>query len=311
MLNRRTFLQQSALLGIAAPFLSKMAWEPASPALEVHVFSKHLQFLNYADMAAAAADIGFSGVDLTVRPGGHVEPASVAQHLPQAIDAIRKKGLLSTLMVTAINHLRDPLNQTVLETAARQGIQHYRLGWYQYPAQTPLPEALEKMQKDMQALARLNKKLGIKGSYQNHSGLYVGASIWEVWELLEHTAPEVMGCQYDIRHAWVEGGQSWQTGLRLIQPRINTLAIKDFVWEKTAKGWQLINVPIGTGMVDFKTYFGLLKRYNIQVPVSLHFEYDLGGAEHGNKDLDEASKRKVYAAMRRDLERVQQLWKEA
>jgi hypothetical protein len=37
-------------------------------------------------------------------------------------------------------------------------------------------------------------------------------------------------------------------------------------------------------MVDFKTYFGLYKSFNIEAPVSIHYEYDLGGAEHGNKN---------------------------
>jgi L-ribulose-5-phosphate 3-epimerase UlaE len=29
----------------------------------------------------------------------------------------------------------------------------------------------------------------------------------------------------------------------------------------------------GEGMVDFKTYFKLLKQYRIMVPVTLHLEY--------------------------------------
>ena len=35
-------------------------------------------------------------------------------------------------------------------------------------------------------------------------------------------------------------------------------------------------------MVDFKTYLELYKSFNIEAPVSIHYEYDLGGAEHGN-----------------------------
>jgi hypothetical protein len=37
-------------------------------------------------------------------------------------------------------------------------------------------------------------------------------------------------------------------------------------------------------MVDFKTYFELYKELNIEAPVSIHYEYDLGGAEHGDKN---------------------------
>lgn len=309
--TRRDFLQQAALLSAGLAFLPQTTYAAASSRLQVHVFSKHLHFLSYAEMAAVAKDLGFDGIDLTVRPGGHVEPADVQSRLPLAVEAIRQKELLATMMVTGILNADDPLNRQVLETAAKLGLQHYRMGWYKYPEQLALPEALQTMKKQVADLAILNKKLGLKGAYQNHSGTYVGASLWEIWEMLEDTESKVMGCQYDIRHANVEGGLSWKNGLRLIHSRINTLAIKDCIWEKTSKGWAVVNVPVGEGMIDFAAYFGLLKQYGVQVPVSMHFEYELGGAEHGAKELDDQQRKVVYAAMRRDLERLHTLWEKA
>ena len=57
--------------------------------------------------------------------------------------------------------------------------------------------------------------------------------------------------------------------------------LKDFKWGKVSGKWKVVNVPIGEGMVDFDTYFKLLKSYGLQPPVSLHCEYPLGGAEKG------------------------------
>ncbi|MGY8915088.1 MAG: sugar phosphate isomerase/epimerase, partial [Flavobacteriales bacterium] len=74
--------------------------------------------------------------------------------------------------------------------------------------------------------------------------------------------------------------------------------------------WEAINVPIGEGMVDFKKYFKLLKHYHLKPPVSLHLEYDLGGAEKGDREIS-VDKKLVFDAMKRDLNKVQQLWKEA
>ena len=115
------------------------------------------------------------------------------------------------------------------------------------------------------------------------------------------------GVQYDIRHAVVEGGLSWKNGLRLIQPHIKTLALKDFIWEKRGKGYQVQDVPMGEGMVDFKTYFSLLKKYNVNVPVSLHFEFPLGGAEHGESKIT-VDKKVVFDAMKKDLKKLHELW---
>ena len=119
-----------------------------------------------------------------------------------------------------------------------------------------------------------------------------------------------MGLQYDIRHAVVEGGLSWQKGLRLIQPQIKTLAMKDFMWEKKNGVWDTQNTPVGEGMVDFKTYFMLLKQYRVSAPVTLHLEYPLGGAENGATQIS-CDKKVVFEAMKKDLQKVHDLWQEA
>jgi L-ribulose-5-phosphate 3-epimerase len=105
-----------------------------------------------------------------------------------------------------------------------------------------------------------------------------------LYYLLQDRDPAYIGVQYDIRHATVEGGQSWPIGMKLLSHWIRTTDIKDFIWEKNAKGvWKVKNVPLGEGMVDFDSYFELYKALDIEAPVSIHYEYDLGGAEHGDK----------------------------
>lgn len=118
-----------------------------------------------------------------------------------------------------------------------------------------------------------------------------------------------MGVQYDIRHAVVEGGMSWKNGLNLIHPHIKILAVKDCIWLKKNGSWVVENVPMGEGMVDFKSYFKILKEFKIQVPVSLHYEYSMGGAEHGASSIS-TDKQIIFAHMKRDLMKLQQLWQE-
>jgi sugar phosphate isomerase/epimerase len=147
------------------------------------------------------------------------------------------------------------------------------------------------------------------GCYQNHAGNLVGSSAWELWELIKEADKQTMGIQYDIRHATVEGGLSWQNGLRLLHQNIKTIPIKDFKWEKVNGEWKAEGTPIGEGMVDFKTYFKLLKQYKINVPVSLHMEYTLGGAEDGANQLT-VDKQIVFNAMKKDLQKVRELWQQ-
>jgi sugar phosphate isomerase/epimerase len=311
--SRRNFIKKSILAGSFIPFVHGAA-QGSAPAkaqsasrLKVHVFSKHLQFLNYQDMAEVAAEIGFDGVDLTVRPRGHVLPERVESDLPKAVEAIRKTGLAHTMMTTAVENAANSTDKKLLETASKVGIEFYRMNWLSYPDKKNIPDAITGFQQTIKDLGELNKKLKITGCYQNHSGDRAGASIWELWDMVQKADHQYTGVQYDIRHAVVEGGLSWRNGLRLIQPHIKILALKDFVWEKKNGNYVVQNVPLGDGMVDFKTYFSLLKEYNINVPVSLHYEYPLGGAEHGETEIT-VDKKVVFDAMKRDLRLLHELW---
>jgi len=308
--NRRVFIKTGVLLA-ASSSLSPFAFsQKGSPAPKLNLFSKHLQFLDYKEMASTAKEIGFDGIDLTVRPRGHVLPENAERDLPQAAAAIRSAGLDLKMMTTAVDDPKDPIDRKVLQYASQEGITHYRMNWYRYPDDQSLPSALSTFQKSTQSLAKLNRKLGLVGGYQNHSGLLVGATLWEVWKILQGSDPKHMGAQYDIRHATVEGGRSWMNGLRLIRPRIQSIVLKDFRWEGKGSGTKLLNTPLGEGMVDFKKYFRLLKEYKIEVPISMHFEYDLGGAEKGKRELS-ISRDQVYEAMRRDIATFKRLWAEA
>jgi len=51
--------------------------------------------------------------------------------------------------------------------------------------------------------------------------------------------------KYDIRHAVLEGGKSWELDLRRIRPFIKSLVIKDFKWVGKDGIWQPINTPLG------------------------------------------------------------------
>ncbi len=260
-------------------------------------------------MAEAAAEIGFDGVDLTVRPKGHVLPERVENDLPKVVEAIRKVDFVPLMMTTAVHDAGDITDKQVLQVAAKLGIQYYRMNWFKYPDGKTMETSMEHFQQKVKELSYANKELGLTGCYQNHAGNLVGSSLWELWELLKEADKRHMGIQFDIRHAMVESSLSWQNGLRLIQPQIKTLTIKDFKWEKKNGELSVQETPIGDGMVDFKTYFKLLKQYQINVPVSLHLEYPLGGAEHGANQLS-CDKQVVFIAMKRDLQKVHDLWQQ-
>ncbi len=302
--TRRGFLAASAFSAAAAFMPGAIASGGASlPATgtRVSVFSKLLQFLDYDDMAEAAARAGFDGIDLTVRPGGHVLGERVEDDLPRAVEAAKKHGIQVKMIVTRVNDPDHPYTEPILKTASSVGVTDYRMGYYKYDKSRSVKQTLAQAKAKLRDLDAMNRHFGLRCGYQNHAGNgYVGAVLWDIAEVFDEIGSDRLGFQYDIRHATVEGGMSWPTSLRRIMPHIRTIVAKDFFWRRSADKWQPHNCPLGNGMVDFERYFSILKQNRVVVPSTLHLEYDLGGAEHGRRQI-EGTGAKVFEAMRTDL----------
>lgn len=312
VITRRDFTKLSAVAIGSMPLMGFNnalfnAVTKPKDSLNISLFSKHLQFLDYNEMAATAAEIGFDGLDLTVRPNGHVLPERVAEDLPKAVAAMKKYGINPGMMTTNVWEVNNAENKAVLETSSTLGFTHYRTGWLKYPEERTITESQALYGQQAAELEVLNKDLRLIGCYQNHAGNHVGAPIWDLPPILEATNKEHIGAQYDIRHAVVEGGNCWELGLRQIKPFIKSIVIKDFKWGKVDGKWKPINTPLGEGMVDFERYFTLLKKYKINVPVSLHLEYELGGAEHGATEIT-IDKKEVFEQMKKDLTFLRETW---
>ena len=65
--------------------------------------------MNGRELGRALKALGFDGVDLTVRPGGHVDPKRVTNDLPLFVDAIRHEGLTVPMITTELLSDADPV----------------------------------------------------------------------------------------------------------------------------------------------------------------------------------------------------------
>ena len=309
-LSRRQFIRAAGLTGLVLPASGlikasgfSLLKQPPEERREVHIFSKHLQWLNYKHMAEFAAECDFDGIDITVRPGGHVEPERAGTDLPEAVSTVRRTGKKVRMITTEIKRADEPHTRSILQTAGQLGIEYYRMGWYDYAPEATIGDNLEEIKRQLRDLAILSRQCNIKAAYQNHAGLGVGAPVWDIAQVLHGLDSPWIGCQYDIRHATVEGGNSWPLAFDYVKPYINSLDIKDFLWSEAAGKWIATNVPLGQGMVDFDKYFSMIRSLPATVPMCLHVEYSLGGAEHGGKSIT-MSAAEVMKVMKADLDYI-------
>tara|TARA_Y100001980_G_C14556918_1_gene353778 strand:- start:65735 stop:66697 length:963 start_codon:yes stop_codon:yes gene_type:complete len=306
-IDRRNFIKTSAL-GAASLSLPNavfsLSYEVQALQNPICVFTKHLQWLDFEDLGKYISDVGFDGVDLTVRKGGHIEHDVAPRVLPEAIEKIQKSGVSVPMMVTSINDPDDPVTEPLLKSAGAHGVKYYRMAYYRYDEKSGIEEHLISLREKVSRLAELNKKYSIHGAYQNHAGERVGGPVWDLWYLLKDMDPEWIGIQYDIRHATVEGGNSWPTGLKLVKDFVKCTAIKDFKWIQQDNGsWKPQTIPLGEGMVDFVRYFEVCKALNLTGPITLHFEYPI--YEQEEKTLTKKEKMKfARTVMAKDLEKL-------
>jgi sugar phosphate isomerase/epimerase len=297
-------ISRRALLAGGAVLLGRPA--KARTKLKVAIFSKHLQFVQGEELAATAAGLGFDGVDITVRKGGHVEPASVAKDLPTLVGLIRKHGLELPMVTTDIADNETPFAEDILKASAALGIRNYRFGAFKWDAAKPYEAQLDAMRPRLAKLAALNARYQMCAMYHTHSGAgVVGASIWDLWYLMRDLDPKSVGVNYDVSHATIEGGLGgWIDSFKITGNHLRGIAVKDFAWEKDAKGvYQAEWKPIGEGMVKLPQFFGMVAQTPFEGPLQIHYEYPRGGANNGTRTLT-IPKETVLAAMKKDLERV-------
>ncbi len=256
-MTRRTFLA-------AIPMVA----ESKRPLL--CMFSKHFPELSHEQLGATCRDLGFAGVDLTVRPKGHVLQERVAEDLPRAVDALRKAGLEVPMITTEITSAQGA--SPILKTAAGLGISYFKPGYWRYGSSDPLTR-IKEVAADIRGLAALAAEYKITMGLHNHSGTYVGEAVWDTWEMIRDLDPRWTGFYYDPGHATIEGGLGGrEISQRLASSRLKMVALKDFYWNNAVPVW----CPMGEGVVNWKQVFSEFAKAQYTGPLSVHLEYDAG-----------------------------------
>ncbi len=243
----------------------------------VCAFSKHLQFLEYKQLAKTGREIGLDGFDLTVREKGHVEPKTVARDLPAAVEAIRAEGLEVYMITTNLNKGTEPDARPILDAASKLGIRYFRIGGLQYDIDGPILPQLDTFTEGLRRLAKLAEEFNMTAGYHNHSGpLNAGGPVWDLYRMLEAIHSPNLGSNFDVAHAKIEGAfGAWQATARLMAPCVKMMAVKDFVWDKDKPKW----VPLGEGITPTVAVLKIMRAAGFQGPISMHFEYKVKSNE--------------------------------
>lgn len=258
--------------------------------LQIALFTKCVQDYPLEKLADKLHQMDIKFLDLTVRPGGNVEPEQVEEQLPKIHEKLLNAGISINMITSNIIDASDKNTQKILKTAASLGIKYYKLGYFMYKGFGTLSTQRDEVKKRVEELSVLNKEIGIHGGFHNHSDDFFGASLWDVYYVIKDTDPESMGAYLDPAHALIEGGSAgWKMGMDLIADRISMLAVKDFMWLDGKEGYagarrhSLKMCPLSEGNVLWDEVMQILQKINFSGPVSIHSEYK---GPHSFRDLN-------------------------
>jgi L-ribulose-5-phosphate 3-epimerase len=295
MLTRREWMRAAGQAALATGILRHVdaAGQPPRTASVFCLFSKHLPELGWTDLGRAVKDAGFEGVDLTVRPQGHVLPERAADDLPRAIEAITSQGVKVPMITTDLTSAASPVARPILQAAAKGGVRYFKTGYWRYSSSPDVRAQVAAAGAALEGLAALASDCGIEMGFHNHEA-YIGAALWEIAPAMDRLNPRWAGYYFDPRHAVAEGGGgSWKAATHLVAPRMKMLALKDCRWLKSSKGWIIENCPLGDGMVDWAWVGKVIHAAGFSGPISLHLEYEIpAGTRH---TLDAAGRDLAFA----------------
>lgn len=247
--------------------------------MKLMMFVKHVQSMPIDAAAAAMRELGFAGMDLTVRPSGVVKPLTVREELPRVVRMIADEGLQVPLITTDILRADDDA-VAIFQTAASLGIKEIKLGYHKYGTFGTFRQTLDQMRRDLDSIEALAKRLQIRANLHIHSGDHMTAQAPVVWDLIRDRDPAAIGAYADPGHMVTEGMRDgWRQGLDLLGDRISLVSIKDVAWEPAPTSDlgkprpQVKVVPLRRGIVHWPKVFQCLRALNFAGWMSIHSEY--------------------------------------
>lgn len=253
------------------------------------MFSKHLQSMSVSEAGRTIKQLGFDGVELTVRRGGHVQPEKVRDDLPRAVEELTELGLAAPAIVVEIHNRREPLSEDVCKAAALAGATVLRTSGHPYTRFGTIREQIAAARTDAGDLEALGREYGVRLCIHCHSGDMLSAQGGILADIIDQTDPRYVGVSLDIGHLTVEGGASgWRQSIDLLQDRVGIVAVKSFGWfqeldpETREKRWIPQLLPLEEGNAQWRQAFKLLRQVGWdkdgRALVSIHSEYQGGGS---------------------------------
>jgi sugar phosphate isomerase/epimerase len=252
------------------------------------LFTDNLADISIAEACRGARRAGFDGLDLTLRPGGHVLPWDAEMGLAEARRTADREGVTIPMISTGITDSDSPHAEAIFAAAAHYGVRRVKLGYWPYQPFGTLTEQIDATKAKLARVVKLAAKYHVLPCVHCHSGPFVASGGPMLYLVLQDFSPDEVGAYVDPMHMTIEGGRSvWEMGLDLLAPWVALAGFKNFRWQATDRDdagqqryrWEY--VPLADGQAPLPEFVARLKDVGYTRDddttssniVSLHSEY--------------------------------------
>jgi hypothetical protein len=249
-MDRRQFLHGTLGAALTGPFVAATPLAAQAPAagpsrppapplpiprkLVLDANARSLQWIKSADdVAQAAIEMVCGGVCPTVAAApAHIDSTRVAEQLPDFVKRVRAHGLRVTqIRLPTVRNATDPHAETIVATAAQQGITHYSIGSFTYDLAKPLRPQLDAIKLRLDRFVRLNQRHRITLAYDTVAGASsAGGVVLDLLPAMKQFDPQYIGFHWDTGHMALHGDGMWETLMRLAGPYVVAVGWRDRGW---------------------------------------------------------------------------------
>ena len=281
--GRRDFIRTFVLSGLGTAFMETRAGETTTQnsKTRVCVYSEQFQSLSIPEFCQVLKLMGVDGLDLTVRPGGHIEPQNARDELPEAMRVARDHGLEIMMLTTGIT-TPDRNAEEILAACQRLGIDRIKLGYYPAEGFGTLAKQLDAVRLQLDGVVNLAAKYNVRPCVHVHSGATIPSNGIMLYYLIREMPPDRIGAYLDSHHMTITGGAGdWQQAIDLLAPWISLVALKNFQWERLDRDatgqqkWRTNYCRLEDGIAPIPEFISTIHKSGYRGFYTLHTEYRL------------------------------------
>jgi sugar phosphate isomerase/epimerase len=186
------------------------------------VFSKPWKTLPVPALGELVARMGFDGIELPVRPGFQVEPQSVREDLPRAVQQLAEAGI-------KIYSVAGTADEATIAACADTGIPILRIIANLRPDEGYL-QAEARYRREFDTLAPMLERYGVTLGIQNHCARCVSNALG-LMRLIGDYDPKLFAAVWDPGHEAING-QDPELAIDVVWSHICMVNLKNAYWRR-------------------------------------------------------------------------------